>query len=616
MNTQIKFEGDDYSGGYVNGLSMIGSETMNRFKVKYDSEEKTILETENGIILTCLHVGIDNLPVKQYITSIMNGSSEPFTLEMMSSFFISNIKADKVHRMTSFWSSEGRLKTESIYDLNIEKSWNGHGARVEKFGVVGSMPVRGYFPFVALENSETGHFTAATLYSPSSWQIELYVRREDSVTLSGGIADDDFGHWHKTVNPGETFTAPKALVTTGNSLLEVCNNILKAQIPNTSPIDNEMGIAFNEYCTTWGNPTIENMKKICDKLEGKGIQYLVMDSGWYLDKGQNWWDYTGKWEVNKSRFPNGLKELSDYARSKGMIPGIWFEPEVVAPGCELYHQKEYLLQKNGNIITVGGRRFLDMEKPCVREFLRNTVIKILKENNFGYIKIDYNDTVGIGCDGYESLGEGLRRRLLATQDFFKELRQAIPELVIENCSSGGHRLEPSMMELSSMASFSDAHEALCIPLIAANLLRLVKSQQNQIWAVMRKDDSDSRIFYSLCSTFMGRMGLSGDIYDLSDHQWELIDHGMAFYKKISNVIKDGITTLIDTDVISYNNPVGSQVVVKETDTQKLIIVHRFEGDAFTVPKHLFDNCSIVNEYGNISEDFSAKSWLLNKNGAD
>lgn len=612
MHAEVKFMGDEYSGGYINGLSMLGSETMTRFNTTYDSEEKTVMETADGIVLTSLHIPIDNISVRKYITDIYNGSKEPVTMEMLTSFMVSDIKADKIHRMTSFWSSEGKLKTDSIYDLNIEKSWNGHGARVEKFGVLGSMPVRGYFPFVALEDSKTDSFTAAALYSPSSWQMEVYVRREDTYTLAGGIADNDFGHWHKTLMPGETFTSPVALVATGNSLLNVCNNILKAQTPDISPIDKDMAITFNEYCTTWGNPTIENMKKICDKLEGKGIKYLVMDSGWYLKEGDYWWDYTGKWEVNKDRFPNGLRELTDYVRSKGMIPGIWFEPEVVATGCELYHKPEYLLKKNGTVITVGGRRFLDMENAFVREYLRNTVIKILKDNNFGYVKLDYNDTIGIGCDGYESLGEGLRRKLLATQDFLKELRREIPELIIENCSSGGHRLEPSMMELSSMASFSDAHEALCIPLISANLLRLVKSEQNQIWAVMRKDDSDSRIFYSLCSTFMGRIGLSGDIYDLSEHQWKLISEGMAFYNKASDVIKNGITSLIETNVQSYNKPMGIQIVIKETNTQKLVIIHRFEGENETIPTEIFDNCVIAEEYGDISDEFSAKAWLLKK----
>ena len=55
-----------------------------------------------------------------------------------------------------------------------------------------------------------------------------------------------------------------------------------------------MGITFNEYCTTWGNPTIDSLKKLADRIAGKGIQYLVMDSGWYSDCG-NWWEYRGDW---------------------------------------------------------------------------------------------------------------------------------------------------------------------------------------------------------------------------------------------------------------------------------------------------------------------------------
>ena len=132
--------------------------------------------------------------------------------------------------------------------------------------------VRQFFPFVAVEDSETGKFTGVQLYAPSSWQIEILVKSGDVVTIAGGIADRDFGHWTKKLMPGEEFVAPKALVATGNSLEDVCDKLVKAQNPDISPVDNEMGIVFNEYCTTWGNPTIDNLKKLADKIAGKGIQ--------------------------------------------------------------------------------------------------------------------------------------------------------------------------------------------------------------------------------------------------------------------------------------------------------------------------------------------------------
>src|SRR4029078_7889883 len=100
---------------------------------------------------------------------------------------------------------------------------------------------------------------------------------------------------------------------------------------------------------------------------------------------------------------------------------------------------------------------------------------------FGYLKVDYNNSIGIGCDGAESLGEVLRQQMAAVQSFFRMIREEVPELVMENCASVGHRLEPSMLALTSMSSFSDAHECAEIPIIAANVQRALLPRQNQIW---------------------------------------------------------------------------------------------------------------------------------------
>ena len=612
ISGEVKFIGDTYPGAYANGISMIGSETMRRFSEVSGAGAEKRMQTEDGITLTVSCNPGKSEGVTVVSTAIENASGHPVTLEMITSFLIHGVKADKVHRMLSCWSSEGLHRVDELQDWNMEVSWTHHAPRFMKFGNVGSMPVRSFFPFVALEDSKTGRFVAVQLYSPSSWQMEIIRHHEaDCVNLAGGIADRDFGHWTKELVPGDCFTAPKAVVAEGSSLLEVCNLLVEEQNPCISPTDDCMGIAFNEYCTTWGNPTIDNLKRIADKLAGKGIQYLVMDSGWYLKEGQYWWDYIGRWIVNRDRFPNGLKELSDYVRQKGMVPGIWFEPESLAWGCDLYDNTDYVLTRDGYPLTVGGKRFLDMEKPCVREFLRENVINILKENNFGYLKIDYNDTIGIGCDGEESFGENLRRKVLASQDFYRELRREIPELVIENCSSGGHRLEPSMMELSSMASFSDAHETLAIPLIAASLQRLVRPEQNQIWAVLRKDDSEERLYYSLCATMFGRMGLSGDIYDLSDRQWELVDEGIAFYKAVSHIIQKGRTIILERAGEGRLQPTGMQFSVRAYEGHYLAILHRFadDGEEFLVPEFIREH-KIIREYGCAEKPFGAKTWLL------
>ncbi|WP_029231321.1 glycoside hydrolase family 36 protein [Butyrivibrio sp. VCB2006] len=610
---EVKIIGERYSDNYTCGLTMLGSGSMDGFKLEKETDEVAKYRREDGLVLEVTNRKSSLSEATEVITVVSNEGKEPLTMEMLTSVLLKGIKADKIHRFSSFWSAEGRHKVDTIKELDMEHSWSDHGYRVLKFGNLGSMPVRQFFPFVAVEDSETSTFTAVQLYAPSSWQIEVCVKSGDVVKIAGGLADRDFGHWTKKLMPGESYEAPKALVACGNSLLDVCDKLVKAQNPDISPVDEDMGIVFNEYCATWGNPTIDNLKKLADKIEGKGIKYLVMDSGWYGDCG-NWWDWRGDWRINTKRFPNGLKELTDYIKSKGMIPGIWYELENTSQEAPSFYETEHLVKKDGVPLTVGNVHFLDMEDPWVIEHLDKYVIDNLKDNGFGYIKIDYNDTMGMGCDGPEGMGENLRKKVLATQEFFKRMKREIPELVIENCSSGGHRLEPSFMELSSMASFSDAHECLSLPIIAANVQRVIKPSQSQIWAVMRARDSDERIWYSICATFLGRMGLSGDVYDLSDHQWQLLDQGMAFYNKVSDIIKDGKTTVLEADTDSYNEPTGSQLVIRELGDKALVVYHRF-ADSVSLSeygKNLgidMERFKIIEKYGQADKDFSAMAIL-------
>ena len=142
-----------------------------------------------------------------------------------------------------------------------------------------------------------------------------------------------------------------------------------------------------------------------------------------------------------------------------------------------------------------------MTDPWVNQYLTEHVIEFLKKYGFEYMKMDYNDTVGMGCDGYESIGEGLRQNMAAAREFVEKVKKEIPGIVLENCASGGHRLEPGYMALTSMASFSDAHECVEIPVIAANLHRVILPRQSQIWAVIRKNRFTEKDFIFSCSNF-------------------------------------------------------------------------------------------------------------------
>jgi alpha-galactosidase len=210
----------------------------------------------------------------------------------------------------------------------------------------------------------------------------------------------------------------------------------------------------------------------------------------------------------------------------------------------------------------------------------------------------------------------MRQSLVASRNFFKKIREEIPDMVIENCSSGGHRLEPSMQAVTSMASFSDAHEWQAIPVVAANVVRAILPAQSQIWAVLRAKDDEKRLYYSLSNTFLGRMCLSGDMSTISEEQWKITDEAIAFYKKCAPTIKSGRNFRYGPYQESYNDLKGWQAVVRLAEDGKslMAVVNTFAMNGETtvefylpgvkdvkVLKCLSDNASDV-----VIESFSRK----------
>lgn len=530
-------------------------------------------------------------------TEFENASEEAADLEMLSSFSLGGISpyvgADegglmKLHRIRSVWSMEGRTESQLLEDLQLEPSWGGHAVRCERFGQVGSMPVNGYFPYAVVEDMKSDIFWGAMICHNASWQMELY-RRGDEAALSGGLADYDFGHWMKTVAPGEIFVTPTAILSVcrGGGIEEISQRMtaaLEEAVDKGPESEQELPVIFNEYCTTWGEPSHENICGILEAVKDKGFSYFVIDCGWYKQEGIPWDVAMGDYQVSKELFPDGLDKTVKAINDHGMKAGIWFEIDNVGEKAESYQDTAHLLTRNSRPLTTSMRRFWDMRQEWVQKYLEERVIGTLEKYGFAYMKMDYNDTIGAGCDGAESLGEGLRQNMEASLAFIRKVKERIPGIILENCSSGGHKLEPLMMGECSMASFSDAHECEEIPIIAAALHRVILPRQSQIWAVIREADSLKRIAYSIANTFLGRMCLSGDVTRLTDAQWDVIDRGIAFYKKAAPIIKDGYSRLYGPKVTSWRHPEGWQCLVRtqggvehEKKDGLLAVFHSFNG---------------------------------------
>ncbi len=596
---QLKISGDAFPFGFANGQTMRNCETtMSMRYVNQDILEsagkKTVitkLKNQNG--LEAEHVveyesGYSALTIYTIIT---NAGGEEVELEMLSSFSLAGItpfEEDEasgqllLHRLRSKWSNEGRVETNTIENLQLEPSWSGWGVQSEKFGSVGSMPVRKYFPIAAVEDCRNHVVWAAELACASSWQMEIY-RRDANLCISGGLADDDFGQWKKRMKPGECFRTPCAYLTVyEGGFDDACQRLISIQKKALGKQGNLPGlpVMFNEFCTTWGNPNRQKIMDMLEVLKGKGIDYFIIDAGWYADSVRGWEANMGDWKLSEDLFPMGLHEVTEAVRNAGMKPGIWFEMEVIGKDADAFALTQHMLKRGGKVITAGNRRFWDMREEWTFGYLKEKMIDFLNHYGFEYVKIDYNESIGTGCDGAESLGEGLRQNMEAVRCFVRKIREETPGITIELCSSGGHRLEPSMIELADYMSFSDAHEEKEIPVIASNLHRAVLPEKSQIWAVLREKDTVQRIVYSVVGAMYGVMCFSGDICGLGEEQWETVLSGIRFYRKISPVIQNGRTEFYGTEQKSYRKLEGWNAIIRYAEDEKaaFVLLHAFEND--------------------------------------
>ena len=243
---QAKVVGDAFGGGISNGLTMRNSETVAR--LRYTDQQvveadglttiATAFSTDDGQRAIHKLVFRAGCPALTSNVTYINAGSEPVSLEMLASFAFGAItpfaagdtpRTLRVHRLRARWSSEGRLESLPAEDLMLIPSWARYDQYSEKFGQVGSKPVNRYHPFAAIEDVERGVMWGVQLAAPASWQIEVY-NKDDALWLSGGLADFDFGHWLKRLEPGESFTTPDAYLTVCRGDLDtLCHRLVSAQ---------------------------------------------------------------------------------------------------------------------------------------------------------------------------------------------------------------------------------------------------------------------------------------------------------------------------------------------------------------------------------------------------
>ena len=319
-------------------------------------------------------------------------------------------------------------------------------------------------PFIMAAESGTtqkhGEVYAMQLVYSGNFLAEAEADIMGRLRLSVGIHPQDF-RW--TLEPHAHFDTPEAVLVYSDSgigtMTRRFHNLYRKHLIRSPYLHCRRPIVINNWEATYFDFTDEKLAAIAKQAHELGIEMLVMDDGWFGNRNS---DETGlgDWTVNENKIKCGLKSLVERINAVGMKFGIWLEPEMVSPDSDLYRaHPDWAIQVPGRPISLSRNQYvLDITRPEVEEYVYGCISRVLHSANIAYVKWDMNRSladIGSAALDREHAGEFYHRYVLALYRLQERMLQEFPNLLLENCCSGGGRFDAGMLYYSPQIWTSD-----------------------------------------------------------------------------------------------------------------------------------------------------------------
>ncbi|MHB1001612.1 MAG: NPCBM/NEW2 domain-containing protein [Armatimonadota bacterium] len=306
-------------------------------------------------------------------------------------------------------------------------------------------PCAAVWPYFNIEGPESGMIVVVGW--PGKWSAQFNRDSKENLRIAAG---QEFTHL--TLHPGEEIRTPLIVLQfyKGNDIDRVQNIwrrwMIAYNVPRPGgklPAPQLTPCSSHQYAEMTKADEASQIMFVDRYVEERiKIDYWWMDAGWYPCDGS--WPKTGTWEVDRTRFPRGLRAVSDHAREKGIKTIVWFEPERVGgAGTWLYdnHKDDWLL----------GGTLLNLGNPDAWDWLVNHIDKIINDEGIDLYRQDFNmDPLPYWRSNDSDDRQGITENHYVTGylAYWDELRRRHPNMLIDSCASGGHRNDLETMRRS------------------------------------------------------------------------------------------------------------------------------------------------------------------------
>lgn len=434
-------------------------------------------------------------------------------------------------------------------------------------------------PFMALARPETtentGDVYGFSLVYSGNFLANVEVDMYENSRAQMGINPFDF-KW--ILESNEEFQSPEVVMTyspnglTGMS--HIYHNLYGKRLCRGKYRDEIRPILINNWEATYFDFNDEKIEAIAKDAASLGIELFVLDDGWFGERNSDK-SSLGDWFVNENKIKGGLNKLASKINDMGMKFGLWFEPEMVSPISKLYEQHpDWCIHIDGRTrSTARNQLILDLGRPDVREYIINSVSKVLESANIEYVKWDMNRNMSEVASTIlpsNRQKETYHRYMLGLYEVLEEITSKFPNILFESCSGGGGRFDAGMLYYMPQVWTSDDTDAI-ERLKIQHGTSMVYPNVTMGCHVSAVPNHQAHRITPLetrgAVAMSGNFGYELDITSLSNEEKEIMKEQINFYKEVRNTIQFGDLYRLANPFV--NNDVSWMYVSKD---KKEIIV--------------------------------------------
>lgn len=305
----------------------------------------------------------------------------------------------------------------------------------------------GEMPFLSIAHDRGGYIVA--IGWTGDWRAEIR-RTGEGVCLRAGMKNAHF-----RLHPGEAVSTCSVLIMPYEGDFQTgCNVFRRLIAKHYSPYAGANQRPLFAYESWGGLPSAEMIRRIrAMHAHGACFEQHWIDAGWYGQEdggGDNatshWYWHTGDYTVNTAIHPDRLRDVAAESRAAGMGMMLWIEIEraiydtpVVRAHPDWFFEFPHTDKQNPR-----RSMLLDIANDDARAWCLEQIGHYIEDLGLVCYRQDFNCNpapVWQALDAPDRVGIHEIRHINGLYRLWDALLEKYPHLIIDNCASGGRRID-------------------------------------------------------------------------------------------------------------------------------------------------------------------------------